>query len=92
MLDKDGDGNIIEADLVAMLSSLGQDPNPSVISDHLSSVQYPFNHASYLTHLSQHLSLLTPCEGLLSAFAAFDDKDDRTVDVGELVDALTTMG
>ncbi|KAL7276084.1 hypothetical protein RUND412_000931 [Rhizina undulata] len=92
MLDKDGDGNINEADLAAMLSSLGQDPTPSIISDHLSSVQYPFNLASYLTHLSQHLSLLTPREDLLSAFAAFDDNDDGTVDVGELVDALTTMG
>lgn len=63
-----------------------------MINAHLSSVPAPFNLASYLTHLSQHLSLLTPGPDLLSAFAAFDDSDDGTVDVAELREALTGMG
>jgi len=63
-----------------------------MINTHLSSVPTPFNLASYLTHLSQHLSLLTPGPDLLSAFAAFDDNDDGTIDVAELTEALTSMG
>ncbi|KAH8155634.1 uncharacterized protein LAJ45_00644 [Morchella importuna] len=92
MLDKDGDGVIGNDDLAAMLSSLGQEPTSSTLSAHLSSVPTPFNLASYLTHLSQHLSLLTPGPDLLSAFEAFDDNDDGTIDVAELKEALTGMG
>ncbi|CUS09252.1 unnamed protein product, partial [Tuber aestivum] len=93
MLDKDGDGIIGREDLGAMLGSLvGQDPTPTMINAHLSSVPTPFNLASYLTHLSQHLSLLTPGPDLLSAFAAFDDNDDGTIDVAELTESLTSMG
>ncbi|PWW75355.1 EF-hand [Tuber magnatum] len=92
MLDKDGDGIIGKEDLGAMLGSLGQDSTPTIINAHLSSVPTPFNLASYLTHLSQHLSLLTPGPDLLSAFAAFDDNDDGTIDVAELTEALTSMG
>lgn len=70
----------------------GQEPTTATLSAHLSSVSTPFNLASYLTHLSQHLSLLTPGPDLLSAFEAFDDNDDGTIDVAELREALTGMG
>jgi Ca2+-binding EF-hand superfamily protein len=63
-----------------------------MVNAHLASVPSPFNLASYLTNLSQHLSLLTPGPDLLSAFAAFDDHDDGTIDVAELREALTGMG
>jgi myosin regulatory light chain 12 len=75
-----------------MLASLGLDSSPAAIQQHLASAPSPFNLASYLTHLSQHLSLLSPAPDLLAAFEAFDENDDGTVDVEELKAALTGMG
>jgi myosin regulatory light chain 12 len=75
-----------------MLSSLGLDSSPSSINAYLSSAPSPFNLASYLTHLSQQLSLLAPMSDLLAAFEAFDENDDGCVDVEELRSALTGMG
>lgn len=92
LLDKDGDGVISPADLGAMLASLGLDSSPAAIQQHLDSAPSPYNLASYLTHLSQHLSLLSPVPDLLAAFEAFDENDDGTVDVEELKAALTGMG
>ncbi|KAF8539616.1 hypothetical protein BDD12DRAFT_837299 [Trichophaea hybrida] len=92
LLDKDGNGVISSDDLGAMLSSLGLDSSPATISQHLASAPSPFNLASYLTHLSQHLSLLSPVGDLLAAFEAFDENDDGIVDVEELRSALTEMG
>ncbi|TGZ83912.1 EF-hand [Ascodesmis nigricans] len=91
LLDKDGDGIISSEDLSSMLSSLGLDARPSACSKFLGS-NAPFNLASFLTHLSTHLSSLSPPEELLAAFAAFDTTDDGTVNVAELRSGLTTMG
>jgi myosin regulatory light chain 12 len=92
LLDKDGDGVISPEDLGAMLASLGLDSSPAAVQQHLASAPSPFNLASYLTHLSQHLGLLSPVADLLAAFEAFDENDDGTVDVEELKAALTGMG
>lgn len=92
LLDKDGDGVISPEDLGAMLASLGLDASPAAVSQHLSAAPSPFNLASYLTHLSQHLSLLSPVGDLMAAFEAFDENDDGIVDVEELKSALTGMG
>lgn len=90
LLDKDGDGAISAGDLAGMLASLGLDA--SATGTYLSSVPTPFNLASYLTHLSQHLSLMSPGPDLMAAFAAFDENDDGTVDMRELSDALRRAG
>ena len=92
LIDKDGDGVISPDDLSAMLSSLGLDSSPAAVAEHLAAAPSPFGLASYLTHLSQHLSLLSPISDLLAAFEAFDENDDGIIDVGELRSALTGMG
>lgn len=92
LLDKDGDGVVSSDDLSGILASLGQDASPSATANFLASAPSPFNLASYLTHLSQHLSLLSPASELLTAFEAFDENDDGMVDLEELKNALTEMG
>ncbi|KAI5801163.1 hypothetical protein EDC01DRAFT_646982, partial [Geopyxis carbonaria] len=92
LLDKDGDGAISSSDLSSMLASLGLDSSSAATTDYLAAVGAPFNLASYLTHLSQHLSLLSPTSELLAAFEAFDEGDDGTVDVRELKASLVGLG
>ena len=75
-----------------MLASLGLDSSPAAIEQYLASAPSPFNLASYLTNLSQHLSLLSPVGDLMAAFEAFDENDDGLVDVDELRNSLTSMG
>lgn len=92
MLSSLGMYTILSPNIFLSNGHIGQEPTSATLSAHLSSVSTPFNLASYLTHLSQHLSLLTPGPDLLSAFEAFDDNDDGTIDVAELREALTGMG
>jgi hypothetical protein len=66
-----------------MLSSLNL---PSDLHPYLATIPQA-NLAAYLTHLSQHLGRIGPPEELLQAFAAFDSKDDGTVDVAEVAEA-----
>ena len=92
LLDHDSDGVISGDDLGAMLASLGLDASAAAVARHLAAAAAPFNLASYSTHLSQHLSLLSPVSNLLAAFEAFDESYDDVVNAAELRHALTTIG
>ncbi|KAI9849633.1 MAG: hypothetical protein M1837_002758 [Sclerophora amabilis] len=89
LLDRDSDGLVTREDVVEMLNSLGQDSSARNVATFFPpSTPHPLTLPPFLTNLSALLAPISASDELLSAFAAFDDDDSGTVDVGELRDAL----
>ncbi|KAI9775269.1 MAG: hypothetical protein M1839_001321 [Geoglossum umbratile] len=89
LLDRDSDGHVGRDDIADMLANLGLDASSSAISSFFPpGSSQTLTLPQFLTQLSSLLSLISPSQELLSAFAAFDDDDSGQVDLGELRDAL----
>jgi len=99
LIDQDSDGLITSADLTAMLTSLGQPPNQSLMNQLLSfsprggsslnpnespAAGKGINFTMFLTMMGEHLLELDPPDEMLEAFACFDETDDGTIRTKEL--------
>ncbi|RSH77914.1 uncharacterized protein EHS24_002987 [Apiotrichum porosum] len=100
MIDQDGDGQVTEPDLRAMLSNLGQTPTAPLLDQLLTSrpgrttgpADGGINFTQFLAMMGERLLHLDPEHDLLEAFACFDDGDKGWVDVKEVRKYLAEMG
>ncbi|BGP38909.1 hypothetical protein JCM10449v2_002847 [Rhodotorula kratochvilovae] len=105
LIDQDNDGVISEADLRGLLNSLGQTPDPALLSSLLSSRPLPadpssplpppagqLNFTSFVTLMASHLSALDPESEMLEAFACFDEDNSGYCDAGEVREWLKSSG
>ncbi|KAI9637491.1 uncharacterized protein MKK02DRAFT_43417 [Dioszegia hungarica] len=96
MIDQDGDGRVTEEDLRTMLSSLGQTPTPSLLSNLLTDPSghraQSVNFTQFLSMMGRHLLALDAEHDLLEAFACFDEGDKGWVKVDEVRKLLAEMG
>ncbi|KAK4055545.1 hypothetical protein OIV83_000091 [Microbotryomycetes sp. JL201] len=102
--DQDGDGWITRSDLIALLTSLGENPSPDRISTLLGarptttnqslfqSSDERINFTMFVTMMSEHLSTMDPEQELLEAFATFDEGNRGLIRPTELRKCLMTEG
>ncbi|KAL8656493.1 MAG: hypothetical protein Q9210_000208 [Variospora velana] len=89
VLDRDNDGLVNREDVVNMLTNLGQDASPPIISQFFPPGQpQTLTMPVFLNTLSALLAPLSSQQELMNAFAAFDEDDSGQIDAKELRDAL----
>ncbi|KAL9019756.1 MAG: hypothetical protein Q9185_003002 [Variospora sp. 1 TL-2023] len=89
VLDRDNDGLVNREDVVDMLTNLGQDASPPIISHFFPPGQpQTLTMPVFLNTLSALLAPLSSQQELMNAFAAFDEDDSGQIDAKELRDAL----
>ncbi|KAK0567053.1 hypothetical protein OC861_002924 [Tilletia horrida] len=100
LIDQDSDGLITRADLEGMLVNLGQ-PGGKADQDRLmASAQLrdgadggeTINFTQFLTMFGEHLAELDEAQDLIEAFECFDEKDEGTIEVGEMRYWLSEVG
>ncbi|PWN97699.1 EF-hand [Tilletiopsis washingtonensis] len=92
MLDADGDGAISRADLAALLANLGVPDARADVERLVAAATMKdgapgaerINFTQFLTMFGEHLSELDEAPDLLAAFECFDERDEGTIDAGEL--------
>ncbi|GAA6019142.1 hypothetical protein JCM10207_006556 [Rhodosporidiobolus poonsookiae] len=98
LIDQDNDGIISEADLKALLASLGQTPTPSLLSSLLTQPTAPglppgqLTFTTFVTLMASHLSPLDPEPDLVDAFASFDEGNTGFVKAEEVREGLKSLG
>ncbi|KAI4096516.1 MAG: hypothetical protein LQ344_001024 [Seirophora lacunosa] len=89
ILDRDNDGLVNREDVVDMLTNLGQDASPQIISQFFPPGQaQTLTMPVFLNNLSALLGPFSSQQELTNAFAAFDEDDSGQIDAKELRDAL----
>ncbi|KAL8750477.1 MAG: hypothetical protein Q9184_006414 [Pyrenodesmia sp. 2 TL-2023] len=89
VLDRDNDGMVTKEDVVDMLTNLGQDASPQVVSQFFPPGQpQTLTMPAFMNSLSTLLAPFSSAQELSNAFAAFDEDDSGQIDVNELRDAL----